>query len=338
MKKYAAITLIVALIAVLAGIFLTGCEEQLPVDANGIVTKEGIKYKIDGRFATVVGYQTGAKYGKIFPTINGSDVTMIQSDAFAGSTIRELEFEVNFATLTIYPYAFANSEIREIEDFPYKNVVLQENALAGITKLEEISVRGDDTKEGCYFIDETDGSLHKTENGKDVLYLMPAARSLDSGQYTLTANVVEAGACSDNANMSTVVISDNVEFIRTGAFTGTKVNKIIFEAACEPDIEIEANAFVAHKDLMIKVPAHDVTALNSWINYSKGQLREMSVLIHPTSCSSMSNYIHGMAGVADLPVSMEGYSFTVKDANHSLVEINGKEYTVPCLVKAFGVM
>lgn len=342
MRK-AVIALVATLILVGVCAFgLTACVD-IRDEGDGVYSNQGVLYRYNGQFATVIGAVEGATYCKILPRLENeelgldAEVTMIEEGAFAGAKIDKVEFDTGFKNLTIYPNAFAGSSISNLEDFPYTGVTLMDNALAGMGNLKELSVRGDSREAGCYYISESDDGLYGVgKDGKTTLYLVPAARR-SADTYTITADIVAPGAFSNNKSISTVNVGNSVSRICKGAFAGVRVlNVSLVEASAE--IFVEDGAFEVDKDMRFYVSADSVEVLNHWIKLSDGeQLEELSGLIHPDTCTMTQPHVHGLSAENAPATSLEGIPYEVTDASHYRITIGETEYTLQYLFTSFSL-
>lgn len=341
MRK-AVIALVATLILVGVCAFgLTACVD-IRDEGDGVYSNQGVLYRYNGQFATVIGAVEGARYCKILPRLENeelgldAEVTMIEEGAFAGAKIDQVEFDTGFKNLTIYPNAFAGSSVSNLEDFPYTGVTLMDNALAGMGNLKELSVRGDSREAGYYYIGESDNGLYGVgKDGKITLYLVPAARR-SADTYTITADIVAPGAFSNNKSISTVNVGNSVSRICKGAFAGVRVlNVSLVEASAE--IFVEDGAFEVDKDMRFYVSAkNSVEVLNHWIKLSDGeQLEMLSGLIHPDTCTMTQPHVHGLSAENAPATSLEGIPYEVTDASHYRIKIGETEYTLEYLFTAF---
>lgn len=342
MKKAALALIITIILAVVCVTALAACV-NIQEEGDGIYSNQGVKYKVDGQFATVIGAVEGATYCKILPRLQddalgiNAEVTIIAENAFAGAKIDHVEFDVGFERLTIYPNAFAGSTVSNLEDFPYTNVTLTDNALAGMHDLRELSVRGDSRERGCYYVDEErDYGLYGVgENGEVTLYLVPAARSAGE-DYTITADIVAPGAFSGNKSIKNVYVGANVKRICAGAFAGVKISAVTINQGRTAEIFVEDNAFEVDKDMRFYVPAKDEAELDQWIKLNDGeQFETLSGLIHPAGCATGGAHIHGLSGEDAPATSLQGLPYAVTDASHYKVEIAGVTYTLQYLFTTF---
>ena len=342
MRK-AVIALVATLILVGVCAFgLTACVD-IHDEGDGVYSNQGVLYRYNGQFATVIGAVEGATYCKILPRLENeelgldAEVTMIEEGAFAGAKIDKVEFDTGFKNLTIYPNAFAGSSISNLEDFPYTGVTLMDNALAGMGNLKELSVRGDSREAGYYYIGEYDNGLYGVgKDGKITLYLVPAARR-SADTYTITADIVAPGAFSNNKSISTVNVGNSVSRICKGAFAGVRVlNVSLVKASAE--IFVEDGAFEVDKDMRFYVSAGSVEVLNHWIKLSDGeQLEALSGLIHPDTCTMTQPHVHGLSAENAPATSLEGIPYEVTDASHYRITIGETEYTLEYLFTAFSL-
>lgn len=341
MKKLAVILAVILLLSLGCGAALTACTD-VRVDDDGTIVAGGVRYKIDGQFATVVGYDKD--YGRRLKILNEiedeelgieAEVTIIAENAFAGADIDQIEFDDDFERLTIYPNAFAGSTVKDLEDFPYTNVTLMDNALAGMSELTVISVRGDSTARGCYYIRETDGGLYGVgEDGKVTLYLIPAAKQA-SNTYTIVADIVAPGAFSCNKSINTVYVESNVNRICAGAFAGVKMSNVYFRDGTA-EVFVEEGAFEVDKDMRFYVSANSVEVLDHWIKLSDGeQLETLSGLIHPIGCTMSTPHVHGLSEENAPATSIEGISYEVTDASHYRIKIGDTEYVLQYLFTSY---
>lgn len=332
-----------ALVAILAAasVTLAACV-NIRYEGDDIYSNQGVLYKVDGQFATVIGHVEGETYCKILPRIKDdglgidAQVTIIAENAFANAKIDQVEFDAGFENLTIYPNAFAGSTINNLEDFPYRNVTLMDNALAGMYNLRELSVRGDSHERGCYYIDENDNGLYGVgENGEITLYLVPAARSAGE-DYTVMADIVAPGAFSGNKSIKNVYVGVNVKRICAGAFSGVKISAVTINQGRTAEIFVEDNAFEVDKDMRFYVPAKDEAELDQWIKLNDGeQFETLSGLIHPVGCTMSGAHIHGLSGDNAPATSYAGTPYEVIDAGHYKVEVAGAIYTLLYLFTTF---
>ena len=332
-----------ALVAILAAasVTLAACV-NIRYEGDDIYSNQGVLYKVDGQFATVIGHVEGETYCKILPRIKDeglgidAQVTIIAENAFANAKIDHVEFGAGFENLTIYPNAFAGSTINNLEDFPYRNVTLMDNALAGIYNLRELSVRGDSHERGCYYIDEKDNGLYGVgENGEITLYLVPAARSAGE-DYTVTADIVAPGAFSGNKSIKNVYVGANVKRICAGAFAGVKISAVTINQGRTAEIFVEDNAFEVDKDMRFYVPAKDEAELDQWIKLNDGeQFETLSGLIHPAGCTTSGAHIHGLSGDNAPATSYAGTPYEVTDASHYRIKIGETEYVLQYLFTTF---
>lgn len=342
MRK-AVIALVATLILVGVCAFgLTACVD-IRDEGDGVYSNQGVLYRYNGQFATVIGAVEGARHCKILPRLENeelgldAEVTMIEEGAFAGAKINQVEFDTGFKNLTIYPNAFAGSSISNLEDFPYTGVTLMDNALAGMGNLKELSVRGDSTARGCYYIRETDGGLYGVgEDGKVTLYLIPAAKQA-SNTYTIVADIVAPGAFSCNKSINTVYVESNVTRICAGAFAGVKMSNVYFRDGTA-EVFVEEGAFEVDKDMRFYVSANSVEVLDHWIKLSDGeQLEALSGLIHPDTCTMTQPHVHGLSAENAPATSLEGIPYEVTDASHYRIKIGETEYTLEYLFTAFSL-
>lgn len=338
---------VIALVAtfILVGVCafgLTACVD-IRDEGDGVYSNQGVLYRYNGQFATVIGAVEGATYCKILPRLENeelgldAEVTMIEEGAFAGAKIDQVEFDTGFKNLTIYPNAFAGSSISNLEDFPYTGVTLMDNALAGMGNLKELSVRGDSREAGCYYIGESDNGLYGVgKDGKTTLYLVPAARRA-ADTYTITADIVAPGAFSNNQSIKTVNVKNSVSRICKGAFAGVRIlNVSLVEASAE--IFVEDGAFEVDKDMRFYVSAKSVEVLNHWIKLSDGeQLEMLSGLIHPDTCTMTQPHVHGLSAENAPATSLEGIPYEVTDASHYRITIGETEYTLQYLFTSFSL-
>ena len=338
---------VIALVAtfILVGVCafgLTACVD-IHDEGDGVYSNQGVLYRYNGQFATVIGAVEGATYCKILPRLENeelgldAEVTMIEEGAFAGAKIDQVEFDTGFKNLTIYPNAFAGSSISNLEDFPYTGVTLMDNALAGMGNLKELSVRGDSREAGCYYIGESDNGLYGVgKDGKTTLYLVPAARRA-ADTYTITADIVAPGAFSNNQSIKTVNVKNSVSRICKGAFAGVRIlNVSLVEASAE--IFVEDGAFEVDKDMRFYVSADSVEVLNHWIKLSDGeQLEALSGLIHPDTCTMTQPHVHGLSAENAPATSLEGIPYEVTDASHYRITIGETEYTLQYLFTSFSL-
>lgn len=348
MRKLAITLAVILLLSLGCGIALSACVD-VRVGEDGTVIAGGVKYKIDGQFATVVGYDPeGGRRLKILSEIVDeelgidAEVTIIAENAFSGADIDQIEFDDDFERLTIYPNAFAGSTVKNIEDFPYTNVTLMDNALAGMSELTVISVRGDSRERGCYYIG-SDGGLYGVGNdGKVTLYLVPAAKQA-ANTYTITANIVAPGAFSCNKSINTVFVTEAVTRICVGAFANVKMSRLSCRDATA-EIYVEDGAFEVDKDMRFEVSADSVEVLEHWIKLSDGeQLEMLSGLIHPIGCTMTEPHIHGLSeanasyqSTSPAPAtSLEGIPYQVSDANHYRITIGESVFTLQYLFTTF---
>lgn len=342
MRK-AVIALVTTLILVGVCAFgLTACVD-IRDEGDGVYSNQGVLYRYNGQFATVIGAVEGARYCKILPRLENeelgldAEVTMIEEGAFAGAKIDQVEFDMGFKNLTIYPNAFAGSSISNLEDFPYTGVTLMDNALAGMSNLKELSVRGDSREAGCYYMGEYDNGLYGVgKDGKITLYLVPAARR-SADTYTITADIVAPGAFSNNKSISTVNVGNSVSRICKGAFAGVRVLNVSL-AKASAEIFVEDGAFEVDKDMRFYVSADSVEVLNHWIKLSDGeQLEALSGLIHPDTCTMTQPHVHGLSAENAPATSLEGIPYEVTDASHYRITIGETEYTLEYLFTSFSL-
>ena len=95
MRK-AVIALVATLILVGACAFgLTACVD-IHDEGDGVYSNQGVLYRYNGQFATVIGAVEGARYCKILPRLENeelgldAEVTMIEEGAFAGAKIDQV--------------------------------------------------------------------------------------------------------------------------------------------------------------------------------------------------------------------------------------------------------
>lgn len=336
---------VIALVAtlILVGVCVFGLAACVDIrdEGDGVYSNQGVLYRYNGQFATVIGAVEGARYCKILPRLENeelgldAEVTMIEEGAFAGAKIDQVEFDTGFKNLTIYPNAFAGSSISNLEDFPYTGVTLMDNALAGMGNLKELSVRGDSREAGYYYIGESDNGLYGVgKDGKITLYLVPAARR-SADTYTITADIVAPGAFSNNKSISTVYVGNSVSRICKGAFAGVRILNVSL-AKASAEIFVEDGAFEVDKDMRFYVSANSVEVLDHWIKLSDGeQLEALSGLIHPDTCTMTQPHVHGLSAENAPATSLEGIPYEVTDASHYRIKIGETEYTLEYLFTAF---
>lgn len=340
MKKLAVSVIVMLILALGCAAALSACT-PVSVEEDGTVVAGGVRYKVDGQFATVIGYVEGERRLKVLSRLGNeeagidAEVTIIAENAFAGADIDQVEFDTGFERLTIYPNAFAGSTVKDLEDFPYTNVTLIDNALAGMANLSVISVRGDSQERDCYYINDTDGGLYGVDSdGKTTLYLIPAAKSA-ANTYTITANIVAPGAFSCNKSINTVFVTNSVSRICSGAFANVKISRVSFQDVTA-EVFVEEGAFEVDKDMRFEVSADSVEVLDHWIKLSDGeQLETLSGLIHPTGCTEEQPHIHGLSGDNAPATSIEGIPYEVSDAAHFRIRIGDREYVLQYLFTTF---
>lgn len=319
MKKFGIVLL--AVLAACSALAFAGCDNT---PADGEYTEGGLVFEVKNHGATVVGAETGATEVTIPAEFKGLDVDGIAENALADSSVKKLIFSTELDTFfSIGAFAFENSAIEEIVNFPANIDLIDYNAFAGMKNLKSISVSGT----GKFSVEN--GALMQTEKGEKYLRLLPAASeptvNFTDGTYTVTGvDRVFNHAASYNRFITDVVIGNDVGRVQEDAFSHIKLNSVsIAEGSDIYDLMVEGGAFTVHKDLKIFVPAKSDSEVNSWLHYSKNFVYNHNLLVHPAGCERTDVHCHGLRNTHGTDGSLEGYDSRL-DAETKMIMIEGK--------------
>ncbi len=295
---------------------------------NGTYNEAGVIYEIVNNSAIVVGATEDATEITIPVQYKGAKIKGVGNNAFENSQITKVTFEENdFAEFfSIGSNAFRGSQIVSINNLP-ADATLSEDSLAGLEKLESITTFGNGE------LSVVNNALIQTidENTKYLRLLPASAEPQDNfvnGTYTVTGySYIYDYAVQNNKYISNLIICSDIDRIESYAFDKINLQSITFMDEQGKEVFIDATAFIAHKDLLIFVPATDTFELSSWMSYSKNYLWRKNWLIHPTDCNNTNQHCHGGNLNQTVTKSYEGWTYSIND---NMASIKTNNITFNC--------